>query len=493
MQQDKTLNWNFDNSYRRDLEGYYAPWRLDRPPAPELLLLNRDLADELGLPLNELGREQLAQIFAGGELPDGAEPIALAYAGHQFGQFSQQLGDGRALLLGEILNPDGKRFDIQLKGSGPTPFSRGGDGKSALGPALREYLVSEAMHALGVPTTRSLAVATTGEQVARKALHPGAVVTRVASSHLRVGTFQFFAANVGADYVRRLADYAIERHYPEARNAPNPYLALIEAVMDAQIRLVAAWINIGFVHGVMNTDNVTISGETIDYGPCAFLDHYSPQAVFSSIDHAGRYAFGNQPNICRWNITQLATALAETIVEVNEDGIERINALLADFPRRYLDAWIAGVRSKIGLRTERAEDFELANRLFAALEGQDVDFTNFFRRLADVPQAGHAAVSSLFKDPATIEPWLEEWAGRIAQDELPASERRDAMNRVNPLYIPRNHKVEEALAAAEAGDLAPFETLFALVTNPFEERDGMDDFAQPAPEEFGEYVTFCGT
>ena len=487
------MNWNFDNTYFRQLEGFYAAQAPERPPRAELVMFNRDLAAQLGLDLSPGRDQELAQQLSGAMVPAGADPIALAYAGHQFGHFSPQLGDGRAVLLGEIVAPNGMRHDLQLKGSGRTPFSRNGDGKLVLGPALREYLVSEAMAALGIPTTRTLSVVTTGESITRGGPHPGAVLARIAASHIRVGTFQFFAAHLGADHVRKLADYAIARHYPQAASAANPYLALLEEVMNAQIALVAKWISVGFVHGVMNTDNVSISGETIDYGPCAFIDSYAPHAVFSSIDEGGRYAFGNQPNICRWNMLQLASALAEIIAEKGEEEIERVNALLGDFASRYLDAWIAAMRQKLGLFTEEAADFELVNALFAAMEGQDVDYTLFFRRLADVPSSGDSGVAGLFNDGQALEPWLARWKDRIARDEASAEQRREAMNAVNPLYIPRNHKVEEALEAAENGDMAPFVKLLDVVTHPYAERDGLDDYAMPAPDDFGRYVTFCGT
>ena len=487
------MPWNFDNSYFRELEGFYAPWQLDPPASPYLLVWNEALARELGITLGAPDRASLTEIFAGAALPPGSNPIALAYAGHQFGHFSPQLGDGRALLLGEQITPTGARFDIQLKGSGRTPFSRNGDGKSAVGPALREYLVSEAMAALGVPTTRSLAVALTGEKVVRQKAHPGAVLTRAASSHIRVGTFQFFAAHLGVDHVRKLADYAIARHYPRAAQAANPYFAFLEAVMDAQIRLVAAWVNIGFVHGVMNTDNVAISGETLDYGPCAFMDIYSEQSTYSSIDANSRYAYGNQPNICNWNIRQLAQALARVIAENDEHAIARTNLLLDSFSERYLAIQLEGMRAKLGLSATHENDAALVDELFAAMQGQNVDFTGFFRQLSKVPESGPEAVSGFFADPGAILPWLEAWESRLAREPMPAAERLRRMNVVNPVTVPRNHKVEEALAAAEDGDMAPFEAMLDAVRHPFEESAEWAQFASPAPASFGSYVTFCGT
>ena len=487
------MPWNFDNTYVRELEGFYAPWQLDPPESPSLLVWNEALAQELGITPALLEQPSLTEVFAGAALPPGSNPIALAYAGHQFGHFSPQLGDGRALLLGEQITPTGARFDIQLKGSGRTPFSRNGDGKAAIGPALREYLVSEAMAALGVPTTRALAVALTGETMVRQIAHPGAVLTRVASSHIRIGTFQFFSAHFSADHVRKLADYAIVRHYPKAAQAANPYLAFLEAVMDAQIRLVAAWVNIGFVHGVMNTDNVAISGETLDYGPCAFMDSYSAQASYSSIDANGRYAYGNQPTICSWNIRQLAVALADVIAEGDEQAIMRANLLLDSFPARYQSVWLEGMRAKLGLSEAHDDDLALVNELFAAMQDQGVDLTGFFRQLAKVPEAGPEVVSHLFADQGAISPWLEAWESRFASEPIPATERLRRMNEVNPVTIPRNHKVEEALAAAEAGDMAPFQMMLDAVRHPFDDRAVWAQFASPAPASFGSYVTFCGT
>ena len=486
------MSWNFDNSYFLELEGFYAPAQLNPPPAPSLMVWNAALADDLGLVLSP-DDASLANICGGASLPPGSDPIALAYAGHQFGHFSPQLGDGRALLLGEHITPAGARLDIQLKGSGRTAFSRNGDGKCAIGPALREYLVSEAMAALGVPTTRALAVALTGERVQRQRAHPGAVLTRIASSHIRIGTFQFFATHFGADHVRKLADYTIARHYPQAAMAPNPYLALLEAVMDAQIRLVAGWMHVGFVHGVMNTDNVAISGETLDYGPCAFLDAYSAGACFSSIDTGGRYAYGNQPEICRWNIWQLAVALAEVIARDDEPAIAQANQLLEHFPLRYQSVWLQGMRAKLGLTNAQEGDAALANGVLTAMQGQNVDFTQFFRQLGKVPLAGHAAVSSLFTNPEAILPWLEDWQQRLAREATPSATRVAAMNAVNPITIPRNHKVEEVLGAAERGDMAPFAAMLKAVQNPFEERTEWEEFAAPAPASFGDYVTYCGT
>ncbi len=487
------MAWNFDNSYARELEGLYAPWQIDPPEDAQLTLFNGALAERLGLDFEDIGDSARAGLLGGAQLPEGAEPIAMAYSGHQFGHFSHQLGDGRALLLGEVIAPDGKRFDLQLKGSGRTPFSRGGDGKLVLGPALREYLVSEAMAALGIATTRSLSVVTTGEKVRRNGLEQGAVLMRVAASHLRVGSFEYAAAHHGKEQVRKLADYAIARHYPEAAEADNPYLALLEAVMDAQIRLVASWMHVGFIHGVMNTDNVTISGETIDYGPCAFMDRYSGGTVFSSIDHGGRYAFANQPNICRWNMAKLGSALAEVIVEEDEDGIAKANQLLEDFPDRYHARWLEGMRAKLGLAENDERDLGLVASLFNAMEGQGADYTQFFRLLARVPEDGREALNALFDEPDAIAGWLDTWEARIAHEERPHDKRVAAMNTVNPLYIPRNHKVEEALQAAANGDMDPFNTMLDVLARPYEEREGLEEYARPAPADAPAYVTYCGT
>ena len=487
------MTWHFDNSYFRDLERFYAPWEPERPSSPSLLIWNAPLALRLGLEPSDHEFGDLTNELSGAALPAGADPIALAYAGHQFGQFSPQLGDGRALLLGEQIAPDGERFDIQLKGSGRTPFSRNGDGKYALAPALREHLVSEAMAALGVPTSRSLAVTLTGERIQRSKSQPGAVLTRVAKSHIRVGTFQFFATHLGAEFVKRLADYAIARHYPEAAHARNPYLAFFEAVMDAQIRLVAAWIQVGFVHGVMNTDNVAISGDTIDFGPCAFIDAYSSKTVFSSIDQHGRYAFGNQPNMCRWNLLQLGSALAEIIGAIDPDDVDQQNRILDSFAERYQAVWLDGLCAKLGFRSVQREDLELANRLFATMEGQGVDYTGFFRSLAFVVDSDSGPIAEQFADEAPITAWIKDWQKRLEADPMPVAARVAAMNAVNPLYIPRNHKVEEALEAATQGDMQPYRRLLEVVTHPFDERSDWEAYVRPAPESNGRYVTFCGT
>jgi serine/tyrosine/threonine adenylyltransferase len=464
----------FDNSYVRDLPGTYLRQLPDPAPAPRLLVLNRPLVAELGL---DLAEADAAQWFSGAAVPPGAEPVALAYAGHQFGGFSAQLGDGRAHLLGEVVGADGRRWDIQLKGSGRTPFSRGGDGKAAVGPMLREYLISEAMAALGVPTTRSLAVVATGEDVAREDWLPGAVLARVAASHLRVGTFQFFAARGETTQVKALADYAITRHYPELAGADAPYLAFFEAVVARQAALIAEWMGLGFIHGVMNTDNMAISGETIDYGPCAFMEGYAPGTVFSSIDRTGRYAYANQPLILGWNLARLAETLLPLFDVDGDRAVDLANVALEGIAGRYRAAWLAVMRRKLGLLGEDAADGALADDLMAAMVG--ADWTLVFRRLADA-----ATLKPLFDDFTAMAEWLPRWRARSGDG---ASARVLA---ANPAVIPRNHQVEAALDAATAGDMAPFETLLAAVREPFVEWEG---FMLPAPTGFGPYVTYCGT
>jgi uncharacterized protein YdiU (UPF0061 family) len=463
----------FDHSYARDLPGTYLRVAPDPAPAPRLLALNTPLAAELGLDITEA---EATSWFSGAALPPGADPIAQAYAGHQFGGFSPQLGDGRAHLLGEVVTPRG-RFDIQLKGSGRTPFSRGGDGKAAVGPMLREFLISEFMAAMGVPTTRALAVVATGEEIWRETKLPGAVLARVAASHLRVGTFQFFAARGETAKVRALADHAIARHYPDLAGAEPPYLALFDAVAARQARLIAEWMGLGFIHGVMNTDNMAISGETIDYGPCAFMEAYAPGTVFSSIDHQGRYAYANQPLILGWNLARLAETLLPLFDPVPDRAVEIANDRLAGIADRYRAEWIGVMRRKLGLVGEEPGDAALADDLMAAMEG--ADWTLTFRRLAD-----ETALRLLFPDFSRMEAWLPRLRARAGD----GTEGRIA--RANPAVIPRNHRVEEALSAATAGDLAPFHALLAAIRQPFVEAE---PFILPAPTGFGPYVTFCGT
>jgi uncharacterized protein YdiU (UPF0061 family) len=488
--------FRFDNTYARQLGGLYAPVTPATVPHPELLRVNEALAAELGLDIAALDAELAAAVFAGNVLPAGATPIAQAYAGHQFGGFTPQLGDGRAVLLGEVIDRHGRRRDIALKGSGRTPFSRGGDGKAAVGPVLREYLIGEAMHALGIPTTRALAAVRTGEVVWREQPLPGALLTRVAASHVRVGTFQFFAARGDQDRVRALADYVIARHDPDLAADPDRYLGLLRRVAARQAALIAQWMLVGFIHGVMNTDNMAVSGETIDYGPCAFLEAYDPETVFSSIDAQGRYAYGNQPLIARWNLARFAETLLPLIDPASiEQAIARATEVIDAVPAQYAAHWLAGARAKLGLQTSEADDAALAADWLALLHAHRVDFTLAWRALGAAAAGDAQSLHALFPDAAAPAPWLERWQRRAAREPGSGAARRAAMDRVNPLYIPRNHRVEEALAAASAdGDLAPFERLLDVVTHPYHERPAWAPYAEPAPPAVTAcYKTFCGT
>jgi uncharacterized protein YdiU (UPF0061 family) len=483
----------FDNSFHRDMEGFYAPAEAAVPSEPKLLAFNHKLAEKLGLDTAGADDATLARPFSGEALPTGANALAFAYAGHQFGHFSSPLGDGRALLLGEIVAPGGARFDVQLKGSGPTPFSRNGDGKAAIGPVLREYLVSEAMAAMGVPTTRSLAAVATGDRVQRERAHPGAVLTRIAASHIRVGTFQFFAAHFGAEHVIQLSDYSVRRHFPDLAAASNPHLALLDRVIGLQCDLVAHWLGVGFIHGVMNTDNVAISGETIDYGPCAFMDRFSGSTVFSSIDANGRYAYGRQPQILHWNMARFAEALLPAIHAVDPADVEAAKALVDAIPDRFRSHWFARMRAKLGLASAHESDAALIDELFGELETHNVDFTGFFRALAQLLRGEANALQALLPEPEAMAPWIANWWAQLERENIHPLERAATMDRVNPRYIPRNDRVETALAAAEAGDLAPFEALLDVVRNPYAERAEWADYAGPGPEAAAPYVTYCGT
>jgi len=498
----------FDNTYARDLgEGFAVAWPPAKAPQPQMLFLNDDLAGELGLDAASLAGETGAVLFAGNALPEGAQPIAQAYAGHQFGGFSPQLGDGRALLVGEVIDRQGRRRDIAFKGSGRTPFSRGGDGKAAVGPMLREVLIGEAMHALGIPTTRALAVVATGEQVYREEPLPGAVLTRVAASHLRVGTFQFFAARRDHERLRQLADYAIARHDASLAEEPDRYLALLQAVARRQAALLAQWMNVGFIHGVMNTDNMTLSGETIDYGPCAFMEATDLEAVFSSIDHGGRYAYGRQPAIAQWNLARLAETLLSLIDTDAERAVQRATAVIEAFGEDFAAALLRGQRAKLGLAAAHAdrdeEDAALADDWLALLQRERVDFTLGWRHLADAAAGDEAPLRALFAGAAAPAEWLQRWRARCQVEDLQAgtdpavgaASRAAAMRRASPWIIPRNHRVEEALAAASRdGDLAPFERLLQALRRPFEQHPSDAFFAEPAPAGVTAcYRTFCGT
>ncbi len=485
----------FDNSYARDLVGMYAPVSPSPVPAPRLIKVNRALAADLGVDAGALESAEGVEILAGNRVPAGASPIAQAYAGHQFGGFSPQLGDGRALLLGEVIDRHGARRDIAFKGSGRTPFSRGGDGKSALGPVIREYILGEAMHALGIPTTRALAAVATGEHVRRETALPGGVLTRVAASHLRVGTFEFFAARDDRTQLQRLADYAIARHYPELASRADRYLALLQAVAERQAALIAQWMGVGFIHGVMNTDNMSISGETIDYGPCAFMEAYDPAAVFSSIDERGRYAYANQPGIARWNLARFAEALLPLIDADGKRAVALATAVIDDFPARYSAHFMRVMRDKLAL--DHAQPGEavdaLCNEFLSLLQQHGVDFTLGFRYLADAAAHNDERWLTLFDEPSDAQAWLQRWRAPVS---LMAPEQlAQSLRRTNPVYIARNHLVEAAIAAAVAdNDLQPFERLLDVLARPFDERSDAADYALPAPADYtAGYLTFCGT
>jgi uncharacterized protein YdiU (UPF0061 family) len=488
-----TVHFPFQNTYAALPDNFFARVAPTPVASPRLIKLNRPLAIQLGLDPDLLSSPEGAEILAGKRIPDGADPIAMAYAGHQFGHFVPQLGDGRAILLGEVIDADGVRRDIQLKGSGPTPFSRRGDGRAALGPVLREYIVSEAMATLGIPTTRSLAAVITGESVMRETPLPGAVLTRVASSHIRVGTFQYFAARGDTEGVRRLADHVIARHYPDAANAERPYHALLEGVIARQAQLVARWLLVGFIHGVMNTDNTSISGETIDYGPCAFMDDYDPAQVFSSIDEQGRYAYANQPRIALWNLTRLAECLLPLFSDDKDKAIEQAQFILGEYAEQFTTAYQAGLRAKIGLFASRDGDEALVQDLLDAMAQGKADFTLTFRRLADAA-SDSSEVRALFAEPAAFDEWVGRWRARVAEEPQSASERRAAMHAINPAFIPRNHRIEAVITAAVTNDdYAPFEELIKVLAKPFEDQPEFADYANPPKPEERVCQTFCGT
>ncbi len=493
---------SFDNTYARDLPGFYESCQPATVPQPLLLFFNRGLAEELRLGLAGQDDAALAAMFSGNALPEGAQPIAQAYSGHQFGHFNPQLGDGRALLIGEVVDVQNRRRDIALKGSGRTPFSRRGDGKAAVGPMLREVLIGEAMHALGIPTTRALAVVATGEPVWRERALPGAILVRVAASHLRVGTFQYFAAHGTPDKLRQLADYAIARHFPELIGGEDRYLGFLRAVAERQAALIARWMHAGFIHGVMNTDNMASSGESIDFGPCAFMEAYDPRAVFSSIDEMGRYASAAQPRIARWNLARLAETLLPWLADDEGRAIELATEVIDGFMARYQQHWLAGLRAKLGLRgtVEHGDsvDTALGESWLDLLHAQQVDYTLAWRRLADAAAGDEAPLRALFAGQPGLDRWLERWRARCAAEDVANPEavaRAQAMRGVNPWLIPRNHRVEEALtAASDAGDLAPFEALLHALQRPFDEQPALARYAEPASGAFmAEFRTFCGT
>ena len=486
----------FDSAYARLPDRFFARVAPTPVAAPRLIRVNAPLAAELGIDPEWLASEQGVAALAGNRIPDTATPIATAYAGHQFGGFVPQLGDGRAILLGEVIDRGGTRRDVQLKGAGRTPFSRGGDGRAALGPVLREYLASEAMQALGIPTTRALAAVTTGERVIRETMLPGAVLTRVASSHIRVGTFQFFASRGDVEGVRTLADHVIARHYPHAAGAERPYRALLDAVVRAQAELIARWLLVGFIHGVMNTDNMSVAGETIDYGPCAFLDEYDPQAVFSAIDRNGRYAYANQPGIAQWNLTRLAECLLPLLADDQDaaaaDAVESLEAFAPAFHAAYQ----GGLRRKLGLFTEREGDVALADDLLLAMAANGADFTLTFRGLSEAAadEEGGAAVRRLFADPGAWDAWAPRWRQRLREEPGDAAARREAMLAVNPAFIPRNHRVEAVIrAAVDRDDFAPFEELLTVLAKPYESQPAFARYMEPPAAQERVLQTFCGT
>ncbi|RCX17742.1 uncharacterized protein YdiU (UPF0061 family) [Fontibacillus phaseoli] len=479
--------WNFDNSYATLPDSFFA----ELPPTPvrdpKLAKLNHSLAESMGLDIQVLQSEDGVAVLAGNEVPEGALPLAQAYAGHQFGYFTM-LGDGRAILLGEQITPSDERVDIQLKGAGRTPYSRSGDGRAALGPMLREYIISEAMHALGIPTTRSLAVVSTGQPVIREEDLPGAILTRVAASHIRVGTFQY-AAQRGIDDLRALADYTIQRHYPEAEREDHRYLALLKKVIERQARLIAQWQLVGFVHGVMNTDNMTLSGETIDYGPCAFMDAYDPATVFSSIDRHGRYAYGNQPKIAAWNLARLAESLLPLLDEDEDKAIKVAEDALEGFAELFHRNWLAGMRAKLGLFHEEPEDEALIKDLLRLMKEHQADYTNTFVALTFGPSENNALFSA-----EEFARWQEQWHARIGRQQEDEASRLKLMRGSNPAVIPRNYRVEEALEAAEKqGDYSVVERLLEVLSNPFAHSPEQAEYAELPPQSACAYRTFCGT
>jgi uncharacterized protein YdiU (UPF0061 family) len=487
----------FNNTYVNLGADFYARTAPSPVANPALIVFNQVLAEALGLSDTCLSSPEGTAIFAGNRFPEGAEPLAMAYAGHQFGNFVPQLGDGRALLLGQVAGPDGGNHDIHLKGSGRTVFSRGGDGRAAMGPVLREYLVSEAMAKFGVPTTRALAAVTTGEQVARQEFLPGGVITRTASSFVRVGTFEFFASRNDQAAVTRLADYVIEQHYPGCSDASNPYLALLEAVIRRQAALIAQWMQIGFIHGVMNTDNMSIAGETIDYGPCAFMDHYAHDQVYSSIDRNGRYAYNNQPSIGLWNLTRLAETLLPLLADSPEAAVETAQVALQAYARHYEHDWLAGMRRKLGLATGDDADKTLINDLLDIMAGNRADFTLTFHYLSKLEldsreQDGN--VRTLFSDPEAFDQWANQWRARLRQEDSIDAARQASMQAVNPVYIPRNHRIEAAIRAAEDhGDFSVFHDLHAVLQNPWQRQPGKDAYMLPPEPDEVVLQTFCGT
>lgn len=488
MTQSNEVGWNFDNSYAGLPNTFFSSQRPTPVRSPKLIILNEPLAISLGLTVEKLKGDSGIAVMAGNEVPEGAFPLAQAYGGHQFGHFNM-LGDGRAVLLGEQITPNHQRVDIQLKGSGRTPFSRGGDGRAAVGPMLREYIISEAMHALGIPTTRSLAVVATGETIARETKLPGAVLTRIADSHIRVGTFQYARVWGNVEELRSLADYTISRHYPELKEAEHPYLSLLEEVIKRQASLITKWQLVGFIHGVMNTDNMTISGETIDYGPCAFMDQFDPATVFSSIDTAGRYAYGNQPYIGAWNLARFAETLLPLLHEKEEQAIEIAEKAISNFAKLYESHWLNGMRAKLGIFNEEKEDAALIENLLALMQKNEMDFTNTFKALTTGKMDGIEGFAT-----EEFSEWNKRWGARLDRQEESGEASQQLMKRSNPSVIPRNHRVEEALkAAVEKEDYSVMERLLKVLSNPYAYTPEQDEFCVLPLSSTQPYKTFCGT
>ncbi|QKE75064.1 YdiU family protein [Arthrobacter citreus] len=488
MTQGNGAGWNFDNSYSKLPEFFFAIQDLNPVSSPELVVLNKPLAESLGLDVQALQNEESINVFAGNQIPEGGLPLAQAYAGHQFAHFNM-LGDGRALLLGEQITPNNERYDLQLKGSGRTPYSRGGDGRAALGPMLREYIISEAMHALGIPTTRSLAVITTGEQIQRDTRLPGAIMTRIAASHIRVGTFQYVSRWGSVNELKDLADYTIKRHYPEIKSDdPNRYLLLLKGVIKRQVSLIIKWQMVGFIHGVMNTDNMTISGETIDYGPCAFMDTYDPATVFSSIDLRGRYAYGNQPKMAGWNLARFAETVLPLLHDDQEKALEIAQDAISEYPIAYVDNWVAGMRKKIGLFNEEEQDKSLIDELLEIMEKNKADYTNTFRALSYGQQDEPLFETTEYKK------WENQWQKRLNRQSESKEESLQLMKDNNPTVIPRNHRVEEALeAATKDGDYSVMEKLVKVLSNPFVKSKEQVNYCSLPPDPDRPYQTYCGT
>ena len=482
-----TIGWHFDNTYSKLPKSFLENIKPIPVKDPKLIILNKNLAKQLNLDFSKFSDTDLAKIFSGNSLPEGSETIAQAYAGHQFGHFTM-LGDGRAVMLGEHLDKENKRFDIQFKGSGRTSFSRSGDGRAVLGPMLREYIISEAMHALNIPTTRSLAVVSTGEEVIREQMLPGAILTRVASSHIRVGTFQYIAATQNADDLKTLFNYTIDRHYPEIKDSKTKALDLLNLLMQKQCELVINWMRVGFIHGVMNTDNMTVSGETIDYGPCAFMDHYHPQTVFSSIDQNGRYSYNNQPRITKWNLARFAECIIPLIDQDEQKAISIATETINNFEKLYEEKWLNMMRDKLGLFGEDRDDKHLIFELLTWMENNKADFTNTFCNLMDI----QSIKDPIYQNQEYLN-WTAKWKKRLEKNNTEKEKYLELMRSVNPIFIPRNHKVEEALKDASENKLETLNQLLEVIKYPYKDNGMLKDYQQPMSNENGDYKTFCGT